>query len=95
MKWHRSQVRSVERRSATESGAHRSEGSKKMTYTMAADTTDGPPATNAPRPEVEGPNSYPTNGRFDTSTDSYAAGWPPTPTVTESAERARRKIQGD
>lgn len=40
-------------------------------------------------PEVEGPNSRPTGSRFDTSTEGYADGWPPTPTITESARRAR------
>jgi hypothetical protein len=40
-------------------------------------------------PEVEGPNSMPTGSRFDTSTEPYAAGFPSTPTVTESASRAR------
>ena len=43
-------------------------------------------------PEVEGPNSFPTGIRFDTSTESYADGWPPTPTVTQSSERARKRL---
>jgi hypothetical protein len=43
-------------------------------------------------PEVPGPNSFPTGERYDTSSDSYAAGWPDTPTITESAKKARRAI---
>src|SRR5258708_14024146 len=43
-------------------------------------------------PEVEGPNSMPTGSRFDTSTESYATGWPNTPTITESAKRARSVV---
>lgn len=45
-----------------------------------------------PVPEVTGPNSYPTGSRFDTSTESYADGWPDTPVITESAKRARAKM---
>lgn len=46
-------------------------------------------------PEVEGPNSYPTEDKFDTSTENYAAGWPDTPIVTESAKRAKQKRELD
>jgi len=64
-----------------------------MADTMAK-AVDSPISTVA-RPEVEGPNTFPTNGRFRTSTENYAAGGPPTPTVTESAKRARKNLQAD
>ena len=44
-------------------------------------------------PEDEGPNPYPTNERFYTSTELYADGWVPNSTVTESAERARQRLE--
>jgi len=44
------------------------------------------------KPEAEGPNPIPTGSRFDIETESYVAGWPPTPTVTESTKRASQKI---
>ena len=43
-------------------------------------------------PEVQGPNPFPSGLSFDTTTENYADGFPPTPTVTYSAIRARERL---
>lgn len=43
------------------------------------------------RPEVEGPNPFPTGSRIETSTDNYAAGAPPTDTNSWTVREARRR----
>jgi hypothetical protein len=41
--------------------------------------------------QVQGPKSPPTNGRIETSTDSYAVGAPPIDTNSWTVREARRR----
>lgn len=44
------------------------------------------------RPQVQGPNSYPTGSRVDTFIGNYACGGPPPSTHNSIAQEARRKF---